>query len=60
MTDKKLQVIAEALDERKDIMSMSHSTAADRTYYEGMVKMTYYFGYEVRVDDFGHHRLIKL
>ena len=60
MTDKKLQVIAEALDERKIIVSMNNSTAADRTYYEGMIQMAYYFGYEVTVDDFGHHRLIKL
>lgn len=60
MTDKKLKVFAEALDERRLIMNMPQASTADRVYYEAMIQSAYYFGYDVRVDISGTHKLIKM
>lgn len=60
MDKKKLKVFAEALDERRLIMDMPQASVSDRVYYEAMIQSAYYFGFEVHVDDNGHHNLIKL
>lgn len=60
MDEKKLKVFAEALDERRLIMNMPQASVSDRVYYEAMIQSACYFGFEVHVDDNGHHKLIKL
>lgn len=60
MDKKKLKVFAEALDERKLITEMPQASTADRVYYQAMVQSAGYFGYEVRVDENGKHKLIKM